>query len=360
MSSRFSPTPMPPSAIVTPFPTAIDVAPPPAGTTRRTPSPAEINFGFGEPEGRAWSLLLLRAAYLGNFDFTVQAANFREGLIQAQRLEGGGFGQWKVTLLEYEPAILLVFHGVPNTTAGQDALSDIVTPRLGAAPFPFFRSAALVGDAVLSVINAGRLSDKPVAACAHSWGGIIGAYTLARCLAGPHAIMGLQTFGTPKIGQSQAQVSASVFNQWVYGAQDDPYIGLPPSYIRLLDVPTLVAVWPLPFLAASVVKAQMDALWSSYVSLTQTPLAIFDDGSMVRMANVDSGRNWYSRCGPLISSVWTWPSSLSITGHMARTYYNRCRAQFVNWSTLGPSAGIGGRNADVLALAISAAEALGG
>jgi hypothetical protein len=355
MTSRFVPVQAVPGNPGFTLPIPIQVNPPLVFGTRPTAPVVEREFGFGTPEGRAWALLLLRAAYLDNFQFTVTAAGYRDGLVNVERLQGAAFGEYRITLVEYLSTILCVFHGVRNRASVQQVALDMLTPRLTGGLAQFLATGGLVGQAVLDVLDGGRWSAKPRASIAHSFGGVIASWIQAQ-IPDTHPFLGMMTFGTPKIGQQNAPASFNHDTVYCYGAVDDPFIGLPPSYIRLPEVAALVAVWPLPAAAAQVVKTRIDAIWSTFRSITPEPMAIGEQGELTRMSDVDSGRAWYNRTNFSVSGIVTSLDTNPVEGHKASTYYNRCRASFPTWTTLNQAAGPAGRNADVLALALTAAE----
>lgn len=358
MSSKFVPVLAIPGGVPQLLPPPIQINPQlPFGTRSTTPD-VERWFGFGTPEGRAWSLLLLRAAYRNDFQFTVTAAGYKDGLVNVERFQGLAFGEWRVTLIEYQPAILCVLHGVQNRNSVRSVALDMLTPRLTGGETQFFSTAGAVGTAILDVLDGGRWSAKPRAVVGHSFGGCIGAYMLGQ-IPDTQPIRGIQTFGTPKIGQANAAASVSNFRDYIYGAVDDPAIGLPPDYIRLAEVAALVAVWPLANAAAAAVKRRIDAVWATFRSITSAPQAIGEQGDLTPMSDVDRGRAWYARTNFSLAGIATDTDFEFGEGHLASTYYARCRRSFDNWTTLNAAAGPMGRNADVLALALTAAEQMG-
>lgn len=357
MTSRFTPVALPPSPITPRLPTPIQIVPPLAPGTRGTMSDVERWFGFGTPEGRAWSLLLLRAAYLDDFQFTVTAANMRDGLVNAERAQGAAFGEWRISLLEYSSAILCVVHGVRNRASIQQVALDLTTPRYSVGGTQFLETAAIVGDAILDVIDAGRWAAKPRAGLGHSFGGPICAWMQAKPPS-TQSFRGIQTFGAPKIGQQNAADALGVDTFHCYGAQDDPIIGFPPSFIRLPTVAQLLAIWPIANAAAAAVKRRIDGIWGTLRSITPAPQAINEQGNLTPMSDVDSGRAWYARNALGEGNIFDIGAFEAVPAHKVATYYNRCRASFVNWSTLNAAGGPLGRNADLLALALTAAEAM--
>lgn len=359
MTSRFVPHPMPPGNGNPRLPIPIQINPNVPQATRAVQSDAERWFGFGTPEGRAWAMLLLRAAYLSDYTLTSTIAGYRDGLVNSFRAEGPALGQWRVSLLEYEPSILCVLHGVRNNLSVQSVALDMLTPRYTAGGTQFLSTAGLVGDALLDILDGGRWSAKDRFAIGHSFGGVIAGYLQAQ-IPLTHPFRGIQTFGTPKVGQRNAANAVSPDARLCYGAADDPVIGFPPPYIRLPDVAQLIAIWPLAAAAALATKRRLDGIWETLVSLDSTPNAIAADGTLSPMADVDNGRNWYARTPVGIANLFSFNDFHAPTGHMAATYYNRCRAGFDRWTTLNANAGPGGRNADVIALALDAAEVLEG
>jgi len=357
MSSTFTPVPLPPSASPQLFPTPIQIVPPVSPATRATASDAERWFGFGTPEGRAWAMLLLRAAYLDDFQFSVTAAGFKDGLVNAERFQGPAFGTWRITLLEYLPAILCCVHGVRDQASITSVAADLTTPRYSAGGTQFLQTAATVGDAILDVLDGGRWSAKPRAAVGHSFGGPICAWMQAKPPS-TQPFVGIQTFGACKIGQANAADAIGPNDFWCYGAMDDPIIGFPPSFIRLQLVPQLLAIWPVMAAAAAAVKRRIDGIWTTLRSITSAPQAIDDNGNLSAMSDVDNGRAWYARNGGLAAGLFDIGAFEAAPGHQARVYYDRCRAGFPTWTTLNAQAGPAGRNADLLALALSAAEAM--
>lgn len=327
--------------------------------TRPTVSDAQRWFGFGTPEGRAWAMLLLRAAYRDDFQFTVTAANFRDGLVHAERFEGAAFGTWRISLLEYSHAILCCCHGVRDRASVQRVAIDLTQPRFSAGGTQFLQTAATVGDAILDVLDGGRWSAKPRCGIGHSFGGPICAWMQAKPPS-TQPFVGIQTFGAPKIGQENASDAIGVDEAWVYGAQDDPVVGFPPSYVQLPIVAQLLAIWPIANAAAQATKTRIDAIWGTLRSITSTPQAISDQGELTVMPNVDAGRSWYARTGPGRGNIFDFGEFEAVPAHLAATYYNRCRAGFRNWTTLNQAGGPAGRNADLLALALTAAEVMEG
>jgi len=358
MTAAFSPIPV----IRTELPVFMQEIPVPnrgAGTPRHR-SAVDVRIDWSSAEGSALLALLLRAAYFPDGTWLNRICPFIPGYRGFNILADPALGDWRPVFIDCGTYRIFVMHGVKTSAQYSSIIQDYLVPRYTAGGHQLLSTVGPVGDFVANWFNTNEPSSPPVLMAAHSFGGIISAYWLSKAIESPTCPKAT-FYGVPKMGPVPCRDVLIGVNLTNWATREDPFVGLPPSHIRLADVPFLAALFPAPFglLAAAAIKVRLDATWNPLQSADTGADSLNQDVTVGRLENIDSGRNWYTRTGIGVSSIFTFAGLQNIVSHRIRVYYDRLRALFGDWASLSDAAGPGGREADVQALAITAAE-LGG
>lgn len=354
MSEKFAPI-LTPGYQIGPI---IPTAPAPNVEQRGPRNDTAVDDGMEWEGAQAAALmtLLLRCAYADDLRLLSHGATFIPGFNSVVRLSDASMGTFRPVIINCGSYRTVLLHGVVGGAAVGSVISDMIIPQYSAGVRQYFRTASSVGDYLNTWWSANEPSGPPVNLVCHSFGGVIGAYWAFK-LGDAINILRDTTFGSPKIGPHGASLSLIGSRNAAWLTREDPIVGLPPSYIRLADVAILAAIEPhiVGQIAALAIKARFDQQWGALESVEDRGTVLNQDGTLGELRELDEGRNWYSRTGLSFPGVISFAGFPDFPAHTVRTYYERLRALFTEWSILSDAAGAGGRSADVLALALTAA-----
>ncbi len=355
MTAAFAPIP----ALPTTIPDIFQSIPVPTGpaATPRMRNRVDVGIDWDTPQGAALQALLLRAAYMDDEVWLSRVSRFVPGCTGFKVLDLGELGDWNPVFLDCGTYRIFVMHGVKDSSQYRAVVLDLLIPRYSAGAHQFLASVSPIGDFISTWFAANEPDSPPLLMCAHSFGGVIASYWQGKVPDNP--TVGRATyFGVPKLGPVPARDVLIGVPLAFWATREDPVIGLPPSFIRLPDVPFLTALFPIQFPGQAVarIKRHIDGVWNTLQSAAPDAECLNPGGTVGTLTNIDDGRNWYARTGIGVTSVLNFSSEVNIESHKIATYYNRLRALFSHWTNLPAAAGPGGREVDVVALALTVAE----
>lgn len=312
---------------------------------------------WGNIEAQALGALIIRAAYLDDERLLASVAPFIPSYRSFVRLTDPALAGYRPVVIDCGQYRTVALHGVVNNTQYSSIALDYLVPRYTTGALQYLSSAAGPMNWFAAWWLANEQDSPPVNLIAHSFGGVFGAYWLSLNPAVP-VVPRAMFFGVPKLGPTNARRSLLQCQLRNWATFEDFFVGMPPSYVRLNDVPFVRALSPGVFgqLAAVAIKAKLDAQWSVLESSSVDADGLMNDSTMRPIRQIDNGANWYRRTGVGTAGLFSFTAFQSALFHRSRVYYDRLRAQFTQWSILSDAAGPGGREADVAALAITAAE----